>query len=301
VPSSDGVMVAVHHLTDDDGTTHTRLPVVFCHATGFHGRVWQPVADALAARFDCWAIDFRGHGDTRIPADGPIEWTRFAVDLLAAVRHIAATRSAAGSSTASTDGYPAHDSAVPPMYAVGHSMGGAAIALAELANPGTFSRAYLFEPILYPTTTANTKQNALSEGARRRTEVFDSLEHARRRYGSRPPLGRLDPRSLDEYVDHGFDEVEGGVRLKCRRQLEARIFEHSQNGAFERLPEIKTHVVVAAGGDPGAASFAPAAVAEFATAELHIDENLSHFGPMEQPDLIASRIERHLLGETPDR
>jgi len=291
-------MVAVHHLTEDHDTAPERPPVVFCHATGFHGRVWQPVADALSARFDCWAIDFRGHGDTRIPIDAPIEWVRFADDLLAAVRHIAATRSAPG--PGSTDGDSAHDNVVRPMYAVGHSMGGAAIALAELANPGTFSSAYLFEPILYPTTTINTKQNVLSEGARRRTEVFDSIEHARQRYGNRPPLGRLDPRALDAYVTHGFDQIDGGVRLKCRGEIEARIFDNSQTGAFERLSEIKTHVVVAAGGDPGAASFAPAAVAQFAIAELQVDENLSHFGPMEQPDLIASRIERHLLRDAPE-
>jgi len=272
--SNNEVTVAVHHLSAGNGAPGGLPPVIFCHATGFHGRVWQPVADALATRLDCWAIDFRGHGDTRIPIDAPVEWALFADDLLSAIDHI-------GTSL--------------PMYAVGHSMGGASIVIAELARPGTFSRAYLFEPILYPATTTNTKKNPLSEGARRRTEVFDSLEHARHRYRSRPPLGRLDPRALNAYVDYGFDQIEGGVRLKCRGDLEARIFENSQTESFDRLCEVKTHMAVATGGEPGAASFGPAAVAQFASAELEVDENLSHFGPMEQPDLVASRIERHLL------
>ena len=41
IASTDGVELAVH---DHGGAGPT---LVFCHATGLHGRVWDPVADAL--------------------------------------------------------------------------------------------------------------------------------------------------------------------------------------------------------------------------------------------------------------
>ena len=59
-------------------------PLLLCHATGFHGRVWQPVASHLPGRH-CYAPDLRGHGDTPLPGEEPLDWYGFADDVLAAL------------------------------------------------------------------------------------------------------------------------------------------------------------------------------------------------------------------------
>ena len=61
VRTPDGIDVAVHDL---GGTGPVLL---FAHATGFHGRVWQPLADRLGDMFHCIAIDFRGQCGRGIP------------------------------------------------------------------------------------------------------------------------------------------------------------------------------------------------------------------------------------------
>lgn len=270
--SSDGVEVALHHLGG-------RGPVVIlCHATGFHARIWDPIVESLMADFDCWAIDFRGHGDSTLPPGTPLVWTGMANDLLVAVDHIEESTGEA------------------PITAVGHSMGGASIVMAELARPGTFTKAYLFEPILYPAIAENMKKRKnLSAGARRRTETFESLESAESRYAARPPLGNFDPRALHAYVEHGFRATSNGVMLKCRGETEAAVFENSDNRAYDRLHLVHTDILISAGGEPlGPASIAAQAAHLLANGSVHFDETLNHFGPMEQPDLFATRIAAHL-------
>jgi pimeloyl-ACP methyl ester carboxylesterase len=265
-------MTAVHHLGGSG------RPVLFCHATGFHARVWDPIAAALGDDFDCWAIDMRGHGDSLLPQGTSLAWTGMSDDVLATVDHLATN---AGIDT--------------PMLAVGHSMGGAALMMAELVRPGTFSHGYLYEPVLFPPITEGVPtRSRLSQGALKRREMFDSFDAAYERYSSRPPLGSFDPRSLRSYVDHGFRPVPDGVMLKCRGAVEAEVFDNSDNRAYLRLGEISTRVLVAAGREEdGPAMIAPAVADCLRHGSLHIDKTLSHFGPMEQPGLLAERIADH--------
>lgn len=270
--SSDGVDIALHRRGG------TGPSVIFCHATGFHGRAWDPITEVLADRYDCWAIDFRGHGDSTLPDGTSLAWTGMSHDLGVAVDHI-------GQSTGQA-----------PRLAVGHSMGGAAIAMTELERPGTFSLAFLFEPILFPPITENMeRRGGLSDGARRRRDVFESFEAAFDRYASRPPLNNFDPRALRAYVEHGFRPIDGGVKLKCAGATEADVFDNSDNRAYLRLDEVATTTMISVGGDEaGPAVIGVDVAARLPNGVFHIDESLSHFGPMEEPDLFADLIDRHL-------
>ena len=72
VPSTDGVQLALHHLSDTPAGT---LPIMLLsHATGFHGHCWLPIAQHLAGTFDCWALDYRGFGDSTVPHDWQVRW-----------------------------------------------------------------------------------------------------------------------------------------------------------------------------------------------------------------------------------
>ena len=64
-------------------------PVLLAHPTGFHGRVWAPVAERLvAAGRRVWSFDFRGHGDSDAPDRRDYSWHGFADDVLAVVEHL---------------------------------------------------------------------------------------------------------------------------------------------------------------------------------------------------------------------
>src|SRR5580704_12087440 len=66
-------------------------PVLLAHATGFHGRIWEPVARRLvAAGRRVWSFDFRGHGDSDAPdpSGDAYTWGGFADDTLAVADHL---------------------------------------------------------------------------------------------------------------------------------------------------------------------------------------------------------------------
>src|SRR5918995_890045 len=138
--------------------------------------------------------------------------------------------------------------------AVGRSMGGAALLMAEQLRPGTFARLWVYEPIVFPRPEGGGDRvsNPLAESARRRRARFPSRDTAYANYAAKPPLSGLDPAALRAYVDHGFRDVpdDQAVELKCLPAVEAATFEAGGGaGAFEGLGGVEAEVVVAAGGD----------------------------------------------------
>ena len=147
------------------GAAPSDAPILLlCHATGFCKEVWEPVVEELAHLLaegkgggdapmaaasraldgaEIVALDFSGHGDT--PAaraeSVALDWGQFtAADVFEALHEAGVEAGGAGAGAGASR----------PVLGVGHSMGGAAVALAELARPGTFSGALLLEPILFP-------------------------------------------------------------------------------------------------------------------------------------------------------
>lgn len=266
--TSDGVSVAYTEL----GGTGPAL--LFAHATGFHGHVWRPVTDHLVDAFRAVIFDERGHGDTHPAASGQ-SWLGFAEDALAVV-------DAAG---------------LERPFGVGHSAGGAALLLAELARPGTFAGLWLFEAILPPAVPAGfpTRANPLAGGARRRREVFPSKQAAFDNYAGKPPFSALDPVALRAYVDYGFDDLaDGTVRLKCRGEVEASTYEMAtEHGAAARLGEITCPVVLASGGrtdTPFGPDLMDRLVVDLADGTTEPFPDLGHFGPLQDPERIATAI-----------
>lgn len=250
--------------------------LLLLHATGFHAHTWLPVVERLKGRFRCVGADCRGHGDSATPADGDFSWQSFGLDALAVVDALALDRP----------------------FGAGHSAGGAALLLAEMERPGTFRALWCYEPVVFPPARASGA-NALAEGARRRREVFASREEAYANYASKAPFDALAPDALRAYVDHGFDDGEGGaVRLKCRGEDEARVYEGgAHHGAFDRLGEVEVPVFLAGGAQRG--SFGEQVLGaqqeRLARSQLEIMDELGHFGPLEDPARIAAAIERSLL------
>lgn len=270
VSTSDGVEVAVHDLGGRGS------PLVLAHAAGFHGLVLAPLARELAGDFHGLSFDGRGHGDTRLPAERQLDWYGLAADVLSVVDGMGVERP----------------------YGFGHSSGGTAVLMAEQARPGTFAAIYCFEPVIVPADPPLGRDDAswLGAQARRRRTGFGSREEACEHYGSKPPLDTLTPEALRAYVDHGFEHADGGgVRLKCRPEDEATVYEMATaHDAYARLPEIACPVMVACGarteGCPPDLACGHADRLPRGRSEVVAD--VGHFGPLERPALVAASVRR---------
>lgn len=273
VPSTDGVEIAVHDL----GGSGAALLV--SHATGFHGRCYQPFAEALPGRH-CVAFDYRGHGDTSRP-DGPLEWPQYGDDAEAMAAWLAHR----------TGG---------PIDAFGHSMGGACLLMAAHRRPELFRRIVAFEPIVFPPAARNADPagNLLAQGALRRRAVFASFAAAIANFAAKPPLNGFAPAALEAYVRHGFREgADGQVHLKCTPQTESQTFAGgATHDTWDHLLAITTEVVVVTGR---VEEFQPSGIAADIAARLPNSrfvqrDDLDHFGPMTHPVEMAEIVTQAL-------
>jgi pimeloyl-ACP methyl ester carboxylesterase len=236
--------------------------------------LWLPVASRLRSRFRCIAYDHRGHGRSGKAPDGEYAWRNLVLDTVAVIDGLGL-------------GQPS---------AVGHSMGGGVLLMTEEDTPGTFRSMYCYEPVVIPVdeSTGPPPTNPMAAGARRRREVFPSRQAALDNYSGKPPFASFTPEALETYVQYGFDDLpDGTVRLSCRGEDEARVFEGAMtNGAWFRLGQIKAPVTLACG--TGDAHFneeaLTAAAARIPEARLDVLPRVGHFGPMEEPEAVAASI-----------
>ena len=96
-------------------------PLLFAHATGFHGRCWDHIIRDFPGR-RAIAIDARGHGRSS-KAEPPCLWREFGCDLAAIAGHMN-LRNAIG---------------------IGHSMGGHVIVQAAALRPETYAALLLVD------------------------------------------------------------------------------------------------------------------------------------------------------------
>ncbi len=271
IDSPSGVRLAVH---DWGGRG---APVLLAHPTGFHGRIWAPVAALLVASGrHVHSLDFRGHGDSGESPDG-YAWPHFADDVAAVADHLGLASD-------------------PTLLAGGHSKGAAALLLAEAARPGTFATIWAYEPIMFPTLEAIEPKFdfGLAVGARRRRNEWASLDDVYTAYASKPPLNVMTPESLRAYVDYGLrDRGDGVFELKCKPDVEAEVYAMGPaNGLFAKLDGIGARVAVCVGERTDAIT--PAAgrliVDRLPNATLEVWEGHGHFGPQQDPARAAASI-----------
>ena len=265
IPGPAGAL-AVHDWGVDD-RNRSGSPVLLAHPTGFHGRVWAPVADRLlAAGRRVWSWDFRGHGNSDgPPVDGDTyAWDGFASDALAVVDHL-------------------HLAGDPALVACGHSKGATALLLGEARRSGTFPRIWAYEPIMIPDSGVQPDNLALSGGASRRRNEWASADEAYDAYSSKKPLNVMTPESLRAYVDYGLrDRGDGVFELKCRPEVEAATYAMAlKNGAWSVLPDINVPVLVACGETSAdiPPRFAEQIAQRLPHGQLEVWPDRGHFGP----------------------
>ncbi|MDU0287639.1 alpha/beta hydrolase [Saccharothrix longispora] len=240
---------------------------LFCHAAGFTGLIWRSCVEKLRTPLRAIAPDLRGHGSAPPLAEGA-DWGVFADDVLAAARDL-------GSG---------------PLIGVGHSLGGTALLLAEARAPGTFDLLVCFEPVL-----ATRHDPAFAEAAARRRAVFPSRADVLARYSARPPLSRLAPEVLVDYVDSGLAaEPDGRVRLRCAPAVEAHLFRTAVSCPWrEALPRVACPTFLLRGSESTVVAGEPlrAACADLPDGRSREVPGLDHLGPLVDPGAFAAVLD----------
>jgi pimeloyl-ACP methyl ester carboxylesterase len=242
--------------------------VAFGHATGFCGGVWKPVVAALPDDFQALVWDFPCHGSAPKLAH-PIDWWAMGDWALRKVAGIG-----------------------PPLIGVGHSMGGAALLMAEIKAPGTFSELLLIEPIVLPPPFGRF-ESPLAAMAEKRRNQFATRDEARANFASKLPFSAWDPLALDGYIECGLVETDQGIELACRPEDEAEIYRAAtQHGAWDLLKNVEVQVTVLAGesSDTHTPEFLRYLASQIPNSESDIVPGTGHFLPMELPELVAKRI-----------
>jgi pimeloyl-ACP methyl ester carboxylesterase len=271
----DGVRIRIHHLGGSGP------PLVCVHATGFHGRLWEPFIPKLREHFTVIALDQRGHGESDKP-DTDYRWQLFGDDVLAVVDALDLDEPPAG---------------------IGHSAGAAALIFAETTRPHTFSRLVLLDPTTMPSEfrgLAAHLENPMAEAARRRRAVWDSPEQMIERF-KRPasPFATWQDDFLRAYAVYGTRQLDDGTfELMCPPHIEAQIYATAgSNDGWERLAQLECRTLLLTGTDSpmwgGGRDDQACERLRNGECEQIVG---GHFFPMENPDPTVDRTLAFLQG-----
>jgi lipase len=250
-------------------------PIFFCHATGFHARIWDQVIAHLPER-RCFAFDARGHGRSSKPAP-PYAWRNFGSDVAA----LAESLKLAGA------------------IGVGHSMGGHAVTLGAALRPASFSALVLIDPVIRAKDQYFGPWTRTGFVTKRRNQ-WTSAQEMFERFENRPPFDAWDRHVLRDYCEYALMPVGDAFVLACPPNTEAATYEAStvqESNIYPEIQAIRIPVQVVRSGrypDPanvmGTSPTAPDLAASFARGtDLYLAEH-SHFIPMESPELTAKII-----------
>jgi pimeloyl-ACP methyl ester carboxylesterase len=264
-----------------------RPSLLFVHATGFHGRVWDDIIERFP---DCHAIAFELHGHGRSEG-GPIEHTRELFDPLTDfVRNL-------------DHGF---------TVGVGHSMGAHALVVVASAIRA-FDRLLLIDPTIFtPESYQNeaeyragfTPGNAPSE---RRRREFPSPEAMKEALAEKGSFAVYTPRIYDDYCRFGLiEQADGNYQLACAPEMEASVYlcARSNSRIFDCVRSLEIPVFIMRAQErsrrePGHMDFAfsptwPELVNQFPDARETYYPELTHFIAMQDPDEVERVLRREL-------
>ena len=274
----DGEMAAL-----DFGVEARPVDVVFLHANGFNALTYRSILAPLSATLRILAVDQRGHGASRLPADPArlSSWKLYRDDLLALLSTL--------------DG--------PPPILAGHSMGGTVSLLAAGKRPETARGLVLFDPVVIPRLAALGAQlpwaarkigrrMPMAESAQRRRAVFDSHEAAFAAYKGRGAFKTWTDVQLADYVASGFrSRPEGGVELTCAPSWEAASFAGHAHDPWRALSRVRSPVMVFKAERGSTCRASPEALKRTnRQVKVSVVQGSTHFLPMERPDLVREAL-----------
>ena len=260
--------------------------LLFVHATGFHGRIWDRIIEPLQGHHSI-ALEQRGHG--RSEKVKIRHWKVVGQDVAAVIRTLD----------------------LKDIIGVGHSMGAHALVQAA-ADTGALARLMLLDPTIMAPEQYQGPLLPLERGggvhpAAKRRNHFASVEEMMHRLATKSAFPLFDPRVFRDYCQHGLvPAANGGLQLACPPEIEASVYMASRSNPdiLASVAALDLPVLVvrakAPEGERGIMDFAssptwPGLAGQFRRGrEIHRPD-ITHFIPMQIPDevsaLIAAEIE----------
>ncbi|MDB5439258.1 MAG: alpha/beta hydrolase [Caulobacteraceae bacterium] len=257
----------------DFGPQDRPVDLVFSHANGFNGRTYLSILAPLAADFRILAIDMRGHGRTTLPTTGEARssWNDLQHDLLAMLA--------------------AADIRQPVL--AGHSMGATVSLLAAAEAPGAARELVLFEPVIRTDGSGVPEDSPLAQGALKRRSGFASREAAIASYAGRGAFKTWTGHMLADYVEDGFvDLPDGSVTLAATPEWEFLNFTRQGHDSMGALRRIACPVDIFKAEHNSTCGLDAEAVADLPQVSLTVCAGVTHFLPMERPDLVEAAIRK---------
>ncbi len=271
----DGEMAAL-----DFGDAARSIDVVFAHANGFNAMTYRSILGPLSLSLRILAVDLRGHGASRLPADpqGRRSWRDFRDDLLAMLDAVSER----------------------PVVLAGHSMGGSVCLMAAAERPERVKALCLFDPVVAPPWVAAParapwlwRRRGMARQALRRRSVFPSAGEAFDAYRGRGGFRTWPEVMLADYVAAGFRQREdGAVELSCAPGWEASNFLAAAGDGRAALGRAKRPTKIFRAEHGSTCWLAPGDRLLRKRPELRLATvgGASHFLPMERPDIVRDAL-----------
>jgi pimeloyl-ACP methyl ester carboxylesterase len=251
-------------------------PLIFAHATGFHGRLWDYIIRRLPGR-RCLAVETRGHGRSARP-DPPYRWRYLGKDLAGMLRSLG----------------------VRGAFGIGHSSGGHSMVQAAALVPEAFAAMLLIDPTIFPVFRYGGPAPDFAFILRRKN-VWRSPEEMIERFRNRAPFVTWLPEILRDYCQYGLLPNGDHLSLACPPAAEASIYAESiapESNIYAEVAQVAVPVTILRAGiirNPGkldlaASPTAPDLAARFIRGRDVVLEGASHFIPMEAPDRVIEEV-----------
>jgi pimeloyl-ACP methyl ester carboxylesterase len=185
---------------------------------------------------------------------------------------------------------------------VGHSLGAVTTMMAALARPELFRALVLIEPVFLPPRVLalfeRVKQGAQPTDipwvrmALNRRQHWPSHRDAFEHFRPKRVFGRLSDEALWDYVRHGLEEDEQGVRLAYPRAWEARIYALPPTQVWDQIGRVTQPTLAMRGrhSDTLAAdSWQMWQELQPGATFVQVEES-GHLLPMERPARVAAEI-----------
>ena len=282
----DGQMSAVHF-----GDLSAPSALVFIHGTGFHGLAYRSLLEPLSeqAGVHIIALDLRGHGMSRLPADPKNlkSWAVYRDDVLAFLdRHVNV-----------------------PVVLTGHSLGGG-ISLMTAAKAGDKVRGVAaLDPVTLPLIARLALQTSggrayakrrlsLARNAGKRRTDFDSFDAVIESYQGRGAFRNMPDAALRDYVQGGFVKTDTGVTLTCRPLWEQATFVAQGQNLFTAAQNAPPNmrIVYAGKRSPTIGSQRRKMAKTIGAARVTYEADKSHFFALEDPEFTRDILRDVLKG-----
>ena len=271
--------------------SHGETTLLLVHGMGCHARCWDESLKILDSPCHTICVELRGHG--RSEKQGPYRWDHFGKDLCSFIQLLN----------------------LKAIVGVGHSLGGHVLLQAASVFSRRFESILLLEPVVFDpvaySDAAFTKEydSAEEHPFAKRRMLWNSPQEWMNFLKDRNPYKLWDSAVLRDHCRFGLEQTaDGQFKLCCPPIVEAETTIHfARTSVYPLLPSVNVPATVVRAKSvtgirhpsdtlhsltwPRLAEYLPHGRDKYF-------EEVSHFIPMQRPDIVASELRAHLSGHS---